>query len=64
MLHRIPTGQAVSVQQRFRQLLMHKREEVEMSLGKMLDQGVIEPSTSPWASPIMLVKRTGPPDFV
>ena len=42
---------------------MHQREEVEMSLRKMLDQGVIEPSTSPWASPIMLVKKDGSTRF-
>ena len=43
--HRIPTRDAVPVKQRPR------------PLNKMLDQGVIEPSTSPWASPIVLVKK-------
>ena len=33
------------------------REEVNWQVGEMLDGGVIRPSKSPWASPIVLVKK-------
>ena len=41
-------------------ILLLKRHIVESEIKKMLDQGVIEPSTSPWNSPICLVaKKSG-----
>ena len=33
------------------------RQEVDKQVGEMLDSGVIRPSKSPWASPIVLVKK-------
>ena len=34
------------------------REEVDKQVRDMLAQGVIEPSTSPWSSPIVMVRKT------
>jgi hypothetical protein len=33
------------------------REEVDMHMQKMLDQGVIRPNNSPWQSPVILVPK-------
>ena len=38
-------------------LLSDNQEEVKQLLGQMLDRGVIEPSSSPWASPVVLVQK-------
>ena len=35
----------------------HHRAEVEKQVTDMLSQGVIQPSSSPWSSPIVLVKK-------
>ena len=40
-----------------RRIPLFKRHIVESEIKKMLDQGVIEPSTSPWNSPICLVAK-------
>ena len=36
---------------------VHMQDEVEKQLKVMLDNDIIERSTSPWASPIVLVKK-------
>ena len=36
---------------------MHKRELDTEEIDKMLNQGTIEPSESPWAAPIVFVKE-------
>merc|ERR1711893_349531 len=36
---------------------MHQREAAQTEVQKMLDQEIIEPSNSPWASPVVLVKK-------
>ena len=33
------------------------RDESDKQISEMLDQGIISPSTSPWASPIVLVRK-------
>ena len=33
------------------------REEANKQITDMLDQGIIGPSTSPWASPVVLVRK-------
>lgn len=41
-------------------LPMHKRNEISKQIDGMLEDGVISPSDSPWASPIVIVtKKTG-----
>ncbi len=55
--HQIPTGDARPIKQPVRRLPVHMQAEVDAELDKMLDNGIIEPSTSPWASGVVLVKK-------
>jgi len=55
--HQIPTGSAKPIKQGPRRLPYHQRTEVEKNLDSMIKNGVVEPSTSPWSSPIVLVKK-------
>ena len=51
--HKIHTGGAPPVWQAARRLVPHRRKQ----LGDMLRDDVIQPSESPWASPIVLVQK-------
>ena len=55
--HRIATGGATPVRQRSRRIAPAQREETTKMLQDMLNKQVIQPSTSPWASPIVLVRK-------
>ena len=55
--HAINTGTAVPVRQPTRRLPFGKREAVQEEIAKMLDRGIIEPSNSPWSSPVVLVTK-------
>lgn len=55
--HKIETGMAQPIKQRPRRVPQSKREEVSKVIKEMEDQGIIEPSISAWASPIVLVKK-------
>ena len=55
--HRIETGDAAPVRQSPRRIPMRLREEVERQKEKMLQNGIIEESSSPWRSPIVLAKK-------
>ena len=55
--HRIDTGTSAPIKQPPRRLPASQRTLVEDEIKKMLDDGIIEPSESPWASPIVLVKK-------
>ena len=55
--HRIDTGDAPPIRQYPRRLPYAFREEVRSQVTDMLQKGVIQPSSSPWASPIVLVKK-------
>ena len=58
--HKIDTGDARPIHQAPRRLPMSKKQVAEKEVQRMLDMGIIEPSTSPWSSPIVLVnKKTG-----
>jgi hypothetical protein len=55
--HTISTGTNRPIKQPPRREPLGKQVEVQEELQAMLEQGVIEPSSSPWASPIVLVKK-------
>ena len=55
--HKINTGDAQPIKQHPRRLPWVKRDEAEKIISEMASQGVIEPSSSPWTSPVVLVKK-------
>ena len=55
--HKINTGDSPPIRHRPRRLPYAHREEAERQINEMLNQGVIRPSSSPWSSPIVLVKK-------
>ena len=55
--HRIDTGGHPPIKQPARRLPFHKQEEATQEINNMLSAGVIEPSCSPWSSPIVLVRK-------
>eukprot|EP00794_Sanderia_malayensis_P011722 gene11722-biopygen9393 len=56
-MHKIDTGNSPPIRQYPRRLPYHYRSEVDQQVADMLAQSVIQPSTSPWASPVVLVKK-------
>lgn len=57
IFHEIPTGDAAPIRQRYRQIAPSLYQEVRVMLQDLLEAGIIHKSTSPWASPIVLVKK-------
>ena len=55
--HRIDTGDAKPVRQRFYRTTAEEDEEIESQVNKLLEANIIEPSLSPWASPVVLVRK-------
>ena len=55
--HSIDTGDSKPIRQPVRRISPHRRAEVRSLLNDMLKNGVVEQSSSPWASPIVLVKK-------
>ena len=55
--HHISTGEAPPIKQAPRRIPIHLRHEVDEIMQEMKDKDVIEPSCSPWASPIVLVRK-------
>ena len=53
----IDTGSAVPKRQRVRQMPYAVRTEVAKQLKSMQDVGVVQPSSSPWASPVVMVHK-------
>ena len=53
----IDTGDARPLRQPARRIPFAARQEVSKQLMSMLQTGVIQPSQSPWASPVVLVKK-------
>ena len=55
--HKIDTGSNPPIRQRFRRMPYAFREETDQKIAEMLDQKVIQSSFSPWAIPIVLVRK-------
>ena len=55
--HTIDTGDARPIRQHPRRLPFHSKLEAQKELEDMLEQGVVSPSDSAWASPVVLVKK-------
>ncbi|GFY33268.1 retrovirus-related Pol polyprotein from transposon 412 [Trichonephila clavipes] len=55
--HRIDTADHPPIKQHPRRLPFAKQEEVGPLLQEMQENDIIEPSSSPWASPIVLVRK-------
>lgn len=55
--HHIDVGGHAPIRQPPRRLPMGQAEEAERMVQEMYRQGVIEPSASPWSSPVVLVKK-------
>ena len=55
--HSIDTGDHPPVRQPHRRMPFALRTKVDEMVSDMLSQGVIRPSQSPWASPVVLVRK-------
>ncbi|XP_078800217.1 uncharacterized protein LOC144990904 [Oryzias latipes] len=55
--HQIPTGSAPPSRERYRPVPPSLYAELRSLLKNMLDKGVVRESSSPWAAPIVLVKK-------
>ena len=55
--HTIDTGSAQPIRQPPRRLPPHRREQARELIGDMLKKDIIQPSISPWSSPVVLVKK-------
>ncbi len=55
--HFIKTGDAKPKHLPPRRISIHYTEQVLSLIEKLLNQGIISPSTSPWAAPVTLVKK-------
>ena len=55
--HQIDTGVAHPIRQPPRRIPRHLRVDVDKQIDSMLDSGIIEPSRSPWSSPIVVVPK-------
>ena len=62
--HSVDTGDSAPLKQPSRRVPYSMRGKVVELVNTMLERGIIEPSSSPWASPIVLVsKRDGSTRF-
>ena len=55
--HKIDSGNNAPIKQRPRRLPYTYRDEAGKHIKEMLDKNVIQPSTSAWASPVVLVRK-------
>ena len=55
--HRIDTGDAKPIRRTPRRIPIARRHETKELLQSMLDRNIIQPSSSPWASPVVLVRK-------
>ena len=58
--HEIDVEGAVPLKQPYRRFPDPLKKEIQEEIGKLLERGIVEPSKSPWASPMVPVrKKTG-----
>ena len=55
--HTIDTGDSPPIKQSARQTPFALHQVMEEMVEKMLEQGVVEPSHSPWSNPVVLVEK-------
>ena len=55
--HKIDLGNCAPIRQHVRKVPTAKMDEVQRLLDEMLQKKVVQPSTSPWASPVVLVRK-------
>ena len=55
--HEIDTGDTRPFKQQPYRIPLAKRLHAEAEIQKMADEGIIEPSTSPWCSPIVMASK-------
>ncbi len=55
--HSIETGDARPIKQRPRRAPREQQEEIDRQVKVLLDDGLIEPTQSPWSTPVVLVKK-------
>ena len=58
-MHDIDTGDSLPVKNKIYRLLDKVKASIQAEIANMFDLGVIEPSSSPWASPVLLVPKAG-----
>ena len=56
--HVIDTGDNSPIKQHPRRIPLALRDKVDQLVKEMLDQGIVVPSKSPWASPVVLIAKT------
>ncbi|GFT75395.1 retrovirus-related Pol polyprotein from transposon 297 [Trichonephila clavipes] len=55
--HRIFTGDHAPINQRAYRVSPTERRIIHEEVQKMLDKGIVQPSESPWSSPVVLVRK-------
>ena len=55
--HKIDTGDAKPIRQRFNRTNPKQRAEIDRQVQEILKNNIIEPSNSEWSSPVVLVKK-------
>ncbi len=55
--HKIDTANSPPIRQSVRRMLQLRRQEAKKLLDDMLGRSVIQPSSSPWTSPVVLVPK-------
>ena len=56
-VHQIPTGDATPIRLPPRRAPMHLRDSIEEQIRTVVEQGIVEACTSPWAAPLVIVKK-------
>jgi hypothetical protein len=55
--HHIDTGDASPITQRFYRTSPAMKEEISKQIDELLKENIIEPSFSPWQSPVVMVRK-------